>query len=76
MGNIEARVTNSSGAPASSATVVLIPDAPLRERLDLFREATTNEAGKVQIERELFLEATSYSRGRRSNPENAGIRNS
>jgi hypothetical protein len=51
MGNIDARVTNSSGAPASSATVVLIPDAPLRERLDLFREATTDEAGKVQIER-------------------------
>jgi Carboxypeptidase regulatory-like domain len=51
MGNIEARVTNTSGAPASSATAVLIPDAPFRERIDLFRDAITDEAGKVQIER-------------------------
>ena len=50
MGDIDARVTRSSGAPASSATVVLIPDAPLRGRLDLFRKQTTDEAGTVHFE--------------------------
>ena len=49
MGDIDARVIKSSGAPASSATVVLIPDAPLRGRLDLFRNQTADEAGTVHF---------------------------
>jgi hypothetical protein len=49
-GDIEARVTNNAGAFASGATVVLIPDNPLRGRLDLFRNETSDEAGKVHFE--------------------------
>jgi hypothetical protein len=50
MGDLEARVTNGSGAPAASATVVLIPDNPLRGRIELFRTATTDESGKIHLE--------------------------
>jgi hypothetical protein len=50
MGDLEARVTDRSGAPAASATVVLIPDAPLRGRIELFRTATTDESGKIHLE--------------------------
>jgi hypothetical protein len=50
LGDIEARVTNNAGAFASGATVVLIPDNPLRGRLDLFRNETSDEAGKVHFE--------------------------
>jgi hypothetical protein len=49
MGDVEARVTRSPGVPAPGATVVLIPDPPLRGRLELFRNAETDEAGKVHI---------------------------
>ena len=49
MGDIDARVIKSSGAPASSTTVVLIPDARLRGRLDLFLNQTTDEAGTVHF---------------------------
>jgi len=49
-GAVDARVSDDRGASVNGATVVVIPDAPYRERYDLYRTGTTDASGQVHID--------------------------
>jgi len=48
-GTLDAQILNREGRPNPSATVVLVPDAPRRERYELYRTATSDDAGRVSL---------------------------
>ena len=47
--SLEATVLDRGQSPARGATVVLIPDAPYRDRLDIYRDGATDGSGRVRI---------------------------
>jgi Carboxypeptidase regulatory-like domain len=47
---VEAVITDVDGRPVQDARAVLIPDAPLRQRFDLYQSAMTDAAGLVRFE--------------------------
>lgn len=49
-GRVEGSVVNPRNEPLSNRTVVLVPDAPLRQRGDLYRVVSTNDAGVFRIQ--------------------------
>jgi hypothetical protein len=48
-GAIEGRVTDQRQEPAANATVVLVPDAPLRHRYDLYKSAVAGAGGTFRL---------------------------
>jgi hypothetical protein len=48
-GAVEGRVLNAAGKAAINARVVLVPDAPRRQRGDLYRSATSDDSGRFQL---------------------------
>jgi hypothetical protein len=48
-GSLDGRVLNDRQEPAVNVKVALIPDAPLRRRLDLFKSTTTDRSGVFRI---------------------------
>jgi hypothetical protein len=46
-GAAQISVVDAKQAPAKSATVVLVPDAPRRQHFDLYQSGRTNDAGTV-----------------------------
>ena len=50
VGRVEARALTDKRDPAVGVTVVLIPDAPFRQRFDLYRSALTDSEGRVLFE--------------------------
>jgi hypothetical protein len=50
IGHLEAVVLNDKRDPAAGVTVVLVPDAPLRQRFDVYRSALTDREGRVRFE--------------------------
>jgi hypothetical protein len=49
-GRVEGAVTDREGRTAAGATVVLVPDPPLRARADRFRSVTTDQYGHYGFE--------------------------
>jgi len=49
-GRIEGSVTNAAGESLPNRTVTLIPDARLRQRMDLYKNVVTNSAGRFRLE--------------------------
>jgi hypothetical protein len=49
-GSIDGVVINQKHEPESEARVTLIPDAARRQRPDLYKNATTNDSGRFQIQ--------------------------
>ena len=48
-GKVEGAVTGQDDQPASGATVVLVPEARLRSRTDLFQSVTTDQFGHFEF---------------------------
>lgn len=49
-GIADGTVQNDKQEPAANVTVVLVPDAPRRNRLDLYRTASTDASGHFHVE--------------------------
>ena len=50
LGIIEGRALDSLGQPAINVTVALTPDAPLRNRTDLYKTTQTDALGRFQLQ--------------------------
>jgi hypothetical protein len=50
-GTLDATVVNERREPAFRVPVVVVPDPPLRERVDLYRTASIDESGQVRYVR-------------------------
>ena len=48
-GTVEGRVADSSGKPTSNVKVVMVPNAPRRQRGDLYKYVSTDDSGDFQI---------------------------
>ena len=49
-GSLQGRILNEKQQPAANVTVALVPEVTRRARLDLYRNATTDDSGYFQIE--------------------------
>ena len=49
-GRLEGRVLNERREPVSNATIVVIPDAPLRQRTSMYYTPRSDSTGKFQID--------------------------
>jgi Carboxypeptidase regulatory-like domain len=50
VGAMEGIVTDKDRRPLANTTVAVVPDAALRQRLDLYKSATTDESGRFRLE--------------------------
>src|SRR5262249_20677777 len=50
VGALEGIVTDKDRRPLANTMVAIVPDAALRQRLDLYKSATTDESGRFRLE--------------------------
>jgi len=50
VGAVEGIVTDRDRRPLANTTVAIVPDAAIRQRVDLYKSATTDESGRFRVE--------------------------
>jgi hypothetical protein len=50
VGAVEGIVTDRDRRPLANTTVAIVPDAAIRQRVDLYKSATTHESGRFRVE--------------------------
>jgi beta-lactamase regulating signal transducer with metallopeptidase domain len=49
-GTLEGRVLNEKGEPAANVTVALVPDFPRRQRIDTYKNISTDASGRFRLQ--------------------------
>jgi Carboxypeptidase regulatory-like domain len=50
VGAVEGIVTDRDRRPLANTTVAIVPDAAIRQRVDLYKSATTHQSGRFRVE--------------------------